>query len=115
MNKITCNEFKEKMFEAAKKGDELHGVIVFAEDYFSEPYTVTERSYYVGSHDKYWDILTIGRGLLGDCLDGIDLGVRLDWFRTPWKVDYCYFPDAEEKAAIEKFISDAYSNRYNHR
>jgi len=31
----------------------------------------------------------MGCSLFGDCLDGYDLGVRLDYYN--WKIDFCYF------------------------
>lgn len=69
-------------------------VIVFTEDSYSKPFTEIERSYRVHSDAKYFDSTKIGNSLFGDCLDGTDLGVRLDVYihdiENKWKVEYCY-------------------------
>ncbi len=77
----------------------LHAVIVFTEDSFKDPYTEVERSYKVCNGNKFWLSGYISNSLFGDCLDGKDDGVRLDWYiypggdAKPWKVDYCYLLD----------------------
>ena len=60
--------------------------IVFTNDNFKgQEYTETERTYTVSSSAKYFDGSKIGTSLFGDCLDGRDLGIRLDWYN--WKVE----------------------------
>ena len=102
MEKITYAKFVEAMrkfneTEAfATKGNQkiLKGVIVFTEDSFKKPYTETERSYQTTSDNKAFFPNMISNSIFADCLDGKDLGVRLDWYmhgnERNWKVDYCY-------------------------
>jgi hypothetical protein len=51
----------------------------------------------------------IGSSVYGDCLDGVDLGVRLDW--VAWKIERCYFEVSPEEmnrsAALEIVKRDA--------
>ena len=69
-------------------------VVVFKQESFTENYTEKQRSYEVSSSDKYFTKGMLGSGLHGDCLDGKDLGVRLDQYihaeKGAWQVDYCY-------------------------
>lgn len=96
MEKITFEQFRKAMFEFNKKNPNGHlqGVIVFTADSFNRPYTVKERSYRTanwcnGFNDR------ISNSIFGDCLDGTDLGVRLDWYMYDgWKVEYCYLENA---------------------
>ena len=94
----TMEEFTKKMRDAVEENKILKGVIVFTEDSFDTPYTVEERSYQVDNENsKYFDVEKLGNSLYGDCLDGKDLGVRLDNYLDDWDVDYCYFIDEAEK------------------
>lgn len=101
MEKLTYAQFVEAMrkfneTEAfAVKGNQkvLKGVIVFTADSFTKPYTETERSYQTTSDNKAFFPNMISNSIYADCLDGKDLGVRLDWYmggKDGWKVDYCY-------------------------
>lgn len=104
MEKLTYAQFVDKMrkfneTEAfAVKGNQkiLKGVIVFTKDSFTKPYTETERSYQTTSDNKAFFPNMISNSIFANCLDGKDLGVRLDWYmygsngKDGWKVDYCY-------------------------
>lgn len=80
------------------KGYDYHGtshpditaVIVYASENWEKPYTETQRSYRVtnSSGKAFFDGM-IGNSICGDCLDGVDLGVRLDCYN--WKIEKCYF------------------------
>lgn len=106
MKKVTWSEVEKAMWKFNEehgyttKGTEkrLEAVVVFTEDSFSRPFTVEERSYRFSSDNKAFLPNQLGYSIFGDCLDGNDLGVRLDWYmRTsekPWKVRYCYFVEA---------------------
>jgi hypothetical protein len=102
VTKLTWSEFEKAMWNFNKehgyttKGTEkrLEGVVVFTEDSFSISYSERERSYQTDSDQKAFLPNQLGYSIFGDCLDGTDLGVRLDWYmraeEMPWKVDYCY-------------------------
>ena len=42
------------------------------------------------SDNKYFLGNMSGNSIYADCLDGKDLGVRLDWYLGQWEIDYCY-------------------------
>ena len=105
MKKLTYAEFEKAMFKFntdngfTSKGNSksLNGVIVFTPDSFSRPFTEEERSYRVSSDNKAFFSGMCSNSIFGDCLDGKDLGVRLDWYMYDgWKVDYCYLLESEE-------------------
>lgn len=63
-------------------------VIVYKQSNFDKVYTEEERSYKVKSRAKFFNPNAISKSLIGDCLDGKDTNVRLDYW--DWKVEYCY-------------------------
>lgn len=68
---------------------EITAVIVYAQSNYSQPYTETQRSYRISNFSgKACFGGMLGSSLVGDCLDGIDLGVRLDAYN--WKIEKCY-------------------------
>lgn len=92
INKITFQELK------ARK-DWKQVVIVFSQDSFTKPYAEQARSYIVSSDDKYFNDKAHGNSLYGNCLDGENLGVRLDIYMHSisedglgerWIPEYCY-------------------------
>ena len=88
---ITFDELCETMGAWNKAHDankaSLYGVIVFEQSNFAEPYTELERSYRVSNDAPTFRKLNDDT-IVGDCLDGIDLGLRLDLY--DWTIDYCY-------------------------
>ena len=101
MQKMSYAEFRDAMFKFNKEHPEapygkatLYGVIVFTEDSFGRPYTETERSYRTDNAQKGFNHGMISNSILADCLDGKDLGVRIDLYMYDgWKVDYCYLEE----------------------
>ena len=98
MKKMTYGEFVDAMYKFNEENPDgkstLKGVIVFTEDSFSAPYTEKERSYRTDNSQKAYNHGMISNSIYADCLNGKDLGVRLDWYmhdeKQPWKVEYCY-------------------------
>ena len=99
MKKLTWSEVRHAMWHFNEqhgyktKGNEkcLKAVVVFTEDSFSKPFTEKERSYQFTSDNKAFLPNQLSNSIFADCLDGKDLGVRLDWYMgTDWKVEYCY-------------------------
>lgn len=79
--------------EQQKNAEYIEAVIVFKQgDYFKQEYTEVERSYKITNDCKYFKWWMCGSGLFGNCLDGTDLGVRLDHYikECGWEIDYCY-------------------------
>lgn len=61
---------------------------MYKQENWEKPYTEEQRSYEVISSNKYFMPNMLGSSIFGNCLDGTDQGVRLDWYN--WEVDYCY-------------------------
>ena len=76
-------------YHGGAKSD-LSAVIVYASSNWNAPYTEEQRSYrvYNTSGKMFFDGMR-GNSIYGDCLDGVDLGVRLDAYR--WEIEKCYF------------------------
>ena len=102
MKKLTWNEFESLMYNhnvknnITVKGQDEHpliGIVVYKQgNYFKKEYTELERSYRVSSNNKAFIPGQIGYSIFADCLDNIDIGVRLDYY-PDWIVDYCYMED----------------------
>lgn len=98
MQKLTRSE----LFEIFKKhnkenpdADPITGVIVYdASSWEGKQYTLEERSYRVTSDNRAFQEGKIANSIFGYCLDGKDLGVRLDYYPN-WKVEYCYLERKE--------------------
>lgn len=94
MEKITKAKLEEIMmtynerFPAKQDTPCLWGTIVYKAENFDQPYTEKERSYRVSNANRHFQHGKLANSLFGYCLDGKDLGVRLDWYN--WAVDYCY-------------------------
>ncbi len=79
-------------------GNVLTMVAVISQDSFTQPYTEEERSYRFTNHNKGFIPENIGNSIFADCLDGKDLGVRLDLYIPfgSWKVDGVYVESVTE-------------------
>lgn len=78
-----------KRYPDKQDSSQITGVIVFKQENWPDhPYSVKDRSYRVSNANRAFQEGKISNQLSGDCLDGKDLGVRLDWYN--WSVEYCY-------------------------
>lgn len=59
--------------------------IIYSKDNWEKPFTKTQRTYETDTDQKYFNVNACGCSLFGNCLDGTDLGVRLDWYN--WKAE----------------------------
>lgn len=107
MKKFTYAQFRKIMtaFNKANNNSvELTGIIVFKESSYPVRYTEFQRSYIVSSYNKAFMPNTSSNSLFGCCLDGLDEGVRLDWYiGAEWEVDYCYF-DNNDLPIVMQYI-----------
>jgi hypothetical protein len=77
-------------------GDEkrLTAVVVFKQGpWFNAEYSQVERSYRFSSDNKHFIPGMGGNSIYANCLDGVEKGIRLDWYIHKWEVDYCYLED----------------------
>lgn len=103
MKRISYSEFCEIMREHGRDhanncdpDDAITGVIVYKQSNFkARTYSTESRSYRVSSCNRRFQDGKLANSLYGDCLDGTDVGVRLDW--CGWDVEYCYM-DEEVRA-----------------
>ena len=89
------------------KGTKTHiyAVAVISQDSFKKQYSEQQRSYRFSNDNKAFLPEQISNSVFGDCLDGTDPGVRLDWYiPKDWKVDYCYidYSYSKERSDGEK-------------
>lgn len=99
MEKITYAELAQKFraHESTRPTEHLTAHIVFTEDSFTKHYSEESRTYEVSSNNKAFQPGMGGYSIFGSCLDGTDIGVRLEAYmaaekggKDGWKVDYCY-------------------------
>lgn len=102
MEKITYEELTRIFREHERNDPETHisGAIVFAEDSFTEPYSLEARTYLVSSNNKAYRPNMGGYSIYGSAKDGSDPLVRLEGYmaaekggRNGWIVDYCYIEE----------------------
>ena len=96
MKKITYAELCEKFREFNKKhktGEEITGVIVYSAKNWKKEFPLESRSYRISSYNRAFQDSKIANSIIGESLDGVDVGVRLDWYN--WKIDYCYLDEAK--------------------
>lgn len=101
MTITTLTEIKEKFRTYNRENNIIYGcttnvpnitaVIVYKQSNFNKPYTELERSYRIDNccGKAFFDTVSGSQSIRADCLDGKDLGVRIDYYH--WEIDYCYF------------------------
>lgn len=90
-----CNSFRAynmaNRYSTKGTPTKISGVVVISQESFTQEYSLEQRSYRVTSDNKAFFRGACSNSVFADCLDGVDLGVRLDWYiPTDWKVEYCY-------------------------
>ena len=86
------------------KGTATHIYAVAVIDKHSMPgYSKVERSYRFSNDNKAFLPNQLSNSVFADCLDGDDLGVRLDWYISPdgWKVEYCHIDYGYSKESTD--------------
>lgn len=83
--------------EAGRQRLHICGFIVFSQDSFRKEFSERDRTYYVSSDNKAYQAHKGGYSIFANCLDGKDLGVRLEQYmaeelggQNGWKVERCY-------------------------
>lgn len=92
IKKMTFGEL-EALFirhEATHPKEHLTAHIVYKEESWNRPYPLESRTYVVSSCNRAFEPGKISNSIFADCLDGSEFGVRLDWYKKDWIVDYCY-------------------------
>ena len=113
IKKLTYSELESAMYKfnaahniTGQSGNvKQYGIIVFTKDSFNKEFSEAHRSYMIDNLAKAFFPRMIGYSLSGDCLDGTDTGVRLDWYmkdKKPWKVEYCYIVENMQIVKVSK-------------
>lgn len=89
MERFSASTLFDAMNECHKIGEHKTAIIVFAQSNWDTPYPEESRSYSSYSDQWGWDYSKMGNSRIGNCLDGTDMGVRLDWY--DWKVECWYW------------------------
>lgn len=96
---------KLKLWDLEARDDWELAVVVFKSESFSKQYSLKERSYVISRDNKWFNPMMLGCSLFGNCLDGKDNGVRLDWYmkddKQPWIIDYCYIISKEDLEVLK--------------
>lgn len=102
---MTYNEMKKYFREYNKTHNHIeeaiNGYIVITQDSFNREYTEEERTYEISSDNKAFIPGMLGYSIYGNCLDGIDRGVRMDYYLEEepngcgWKIERCYIKDID--------------------
>ena len=79
----------DEMNKCHKTGNHKVAVIVFSQSNWEKEYSEVSRSYSSHSDQWGWDYEKLGRCRIGDCLDGSDNDVRLDWY--DWEIESWYW------------------------
>lgn len=72
--------YQNKLYEK-----DLKITIIYSKNNWNKPFAEIQRTYQTNTMQKYFNPNMCGCSLFGSCLDGIDLGVRLDWYN--WQVE----------------------------
>lgn len=72
----------------------ISAIIVYSQSNFGKPYTEQQRSYRINNFGgkRFFDGM-LGNSIFGDCLDGAEELVRLDYY-SRWDIERCYFEEA---------------------
>lgn len=87
--RFTPETLFDEMNKCHETGNHKVAIIVFKKENWKQEYSELSRSYRSNSNQWGWDYSKLGRCRLGDCLDGTDTGVRLDYYN--WAIDYWYW------------------------
>lgn len=86
-----------EMCDYLSENHDAFGVVVFKQNpTWEKEYSEESRSYRVSGKCNLFYPDFISTSVFGECLDGSEDGVRLDWYmhadkpEERWQVDYCY-------------------------
>ena len=97
MKQVTLEELTKEFQDQQNK----YALITYKQENFEKEFNETSRTYMVGSYNKYFQSGKISSSLFGSCIDGTDVGVRLDWYN--WEIEKIMI--LETQAEIDKYNS----------
>lgn len=95
MKQVTYSQMQEELYDQENK----YVLITYKQENWDKEYSEQSRTYMVGSYNKCFKSGMLGNSMYGSCIDGTDVGVRLDWYN--WKVEKIMLLETQEE--IDKY------------
>lgn len=102
MKQVTYSQLQEEFRDTENK----YVLITYKQENFEKEYSEQSRTYLVGSYNKKFQSGKISSSMFGDCIDGTDIGVRLDLYN--WKVEKYVILETEEEINKYKAMCGKY-------
>lgn len=93
IEKFSADTLFDEMNKCNVTREHKTAVIVYKQSCFTKELPEKSRSYSSHSNQWGWNYNLMGRQRLGDCLDGTEKNVRLDWFDG--EIEYWYWKEDE--------------------
>lgn len=93
----SMEELRKEFYDQQNK----YALITYKQENFEKEFSEQSRTYMVGSYNKCFQSGKIANSMFGSCIDGTDIGVRLDWYN--WKVEKIMLLETQEE--IDKYNS----------
>ena len=97
MKQVTFQELKKDFQDKENK----YALITYKKENFEKEFDEQSRTYLISSNNRFFQSGKISSSLFGSCIDGTDVGVRLDWYN--WKIEKIMI--LETQAEIDKYNS----------
>lgn len=105
-------ELKKFLCKAAKEKRVVDAFVTFTPDSFEKAYTQLERTYLFASNEKAFSADACGYSIFGNCMDGSDMGIRLERYmadekggKNGWKIENCGIIKYQLLSAHEREMS----------
>lgn len=95
MKQVTYTEMEREFYNEQGK----YALITYKQENFDKEYSEKSRTYMVGSYNKCFQGGKISNSMFGSCIDGTDIGVRLDLYN--WKIEKIIILETQEE--IDKY------------
>ena len=103
MKQVTFQEMKEQFMDKEDK----YALITYKQDNFEKEFSEQSRTYMVSSNNRCFETGKIANSMFGSCIDGTDVGVRLDWYN--WRIEKVMILETQEEIdRYSKMLGDHY-------
>lgn len=103
MREITNQE----MHDLFRDTQDKYALITYKQENFEKEFSEQSRTYMVSSDNRCFETGKIANSMFGSCIDGTDVGIRLDWYK--WKIEKIMLLETQEEIdRYEKMLGDHY-------
>ena len=104
MKQVTFSQLQEIFADTQDK----YALITYKQQKdWKKEYSEQSRTYMVGSYNKYFQSGKCGKSMFGHCIDGTDVGVRLDWYN--WEIEKVMLLETQEEInKYEEMLGDRF-------